>query len=349
MIKLSAIGDWMSDNVGTLLAGLLNVVIIVAVAVVLRFLAGRLIDQFTNRMVSSHARLSQSSSKMANRVLKQASTARAERQRQRAQTIASVLKSMATALIIGVAFVMVLSQLGINVAPILASAGVLGLAIGFGAQSLVQDFLAGIFMMSEDQYGVGDVIDTGDAVGTVEAVTLRTTKIRDLNGGLWHVRNGEILRVCNMNQDWANVVVELPLDSSVDLERATHVIQDGIDAFADHTDVTDKLLERPDISGVVAIGNGATTVRVIARTQPGEQWALDRMLRGQIKRSLDRHGIPIAHPGYMRQAPAWRSDRLRAALPGLQHRYSRFAWSRTVARWGGWDLNPRPTDYENCP
>lgn len=228
--------------------------------------------------------------------MRTASTSRTERQRQRAETIASVLKSVSTFVILGIAFVTILSQLGINIGPILASAGVVGLAIGFGAQSLVQDFLAGIFMMLEDQYGVGDVVDVGDAVGTVEAVTLRTTKIRDLNGGLWHVRNGEILRVCNMNQDWANAVVELPLDYSVDVDEAKAVIQRSIDAFADEPEQAGKLIGRPEISGVVSIGNGAVTVRILAMTQPGEQWGLGRELRARLKGALDSAGIRVAYP-----------------------------------------------------
>ena len=110
---------------------------------------------------------------------------------------------------------MMLSELGVNVAPIIASAGILGIALGFGAQSLVKDFLSGIFMIFEDQYGVGDVVDLGEAIGTVEAVSLRVTRLRDVNGTVWYVRNGEILRVGNMSQNWARTV----LDVGVGLQR----------------------------------------------------------------------------------------------------------------------------------
>ncbi|WP_199431965.1 mechanosensitive ion channel family protein [Qaidamihabitans albus] len=244
------ITEWFDDNSSALISGVLNIVIIIVVALLLRAILGRVIDQLARRMVSSRERLTKA---RPSRIVKSAGTARAERQRQRqrqrAQTIASVLKSVATLVVFGIAFVTILSQVGINIGPILASAGVVGLAIGFGAQSVVQDFLSGLFMMTEDQYGVGDVIDAGDAVGTVEAVTLRITKIRDLNGGLWHVRNGEIQRVCDMNQDWANAVVELPLDYSVDVANAKQVIQHSIDEFADDPEVAPKIIKRPDIAG----------------------------------------------------------------------------------------------------
>lgn len=300
--QANAFTNWFSDNAGAFISGLINIVIIVVFAAILRALAGRLIDQLAKRMISSHERLNNAKAKAKSRgkngptVVQATETARAERQRQRATTIASVLKSVATFLIFGIAFVTILGQLGISIGPILASAGVVGLAIGFGAQSLVQDFLSGIFMMTEDQYGVGDVIDVGDAVGTVESVTLRITKIRDLNGGLWHVRNGEIQRVCNMNQDWANAVIELPVAYSVDIDKAKESIQQGIDTFATDPEVAPKILERPDISGVTSIGNGAVTIRVLVKTQPGEQWGLGRALRAQLKQRFDQDGIKVAHP-----------------------------------------------------
>ncbi|RBM19198.1 mechanosensitive ion channel protein MscS [Prauserella sp. PE36] len=288
------VANWFNENSSALISGAINIAIVIVVAVILRALVGRVIDQLARRMVSSRERLHRT--KMATRIVKSADQARRERQRQRAETIASVLKSVATFVIFGIAFVTILGQVGINIGPIIASAGVVGLAIGFGAQSLVQDFLSGMFMMMEDQYGVGDVIDAGDAVGTVEAVTLRITKIRDLNGGLWHVRNGEIMRVCNMNQDWANAVVELPLDYTVDIDHAKDVIQRSIDEFAEHPAYAPKILERPDINGVVGIGNGAVTVRVLVTTQPGEQWSLGRALREHLKSGMDEAGVKVAYP-----------------------------------------------------
>ncbi|NHD16184.1 mechanosensitive ion channel family protein [Actinopolyspora sp. BKK1] len=290
--------NWFTENSGAFVSGIINILIILLVALVFRAVTGRVITHGVRRMVSSHQRINQATSKAGNLVTRQSNSSEnaGQRQQQRAQTIGSVLRSVASSVIFGVAFVMILGEFGINLGPILASAGVLGLAIGFGAQSLVQDFLAGIFMMIEDQYGVGDVVDTGDAVGTVESVTLRITKIRDLNGGLWYVRNGEIMRVCNMNQDWANAVVEIPLDYSVDIAHAERVIESAIDDFAAEDEFKSKILEKPDLSGVIGIGNGSVTVRIIVKVKPGEQWALGRALRGRLKSRFDAEGVRVAYP-----------------------------------------------------
>ncbi|PRW62804.1 mechanosensitive ion channel family protein [Actinopolyspora mortivallis] len=295
---VDSVGNWFTENSGAFVSGLVNILIILLVAVVFRAVMGRVITHGVRRMVSSHQRINQATAKAGHLVTRQATDAEhtGQRQQQRAQTIGSVLRSVASSVIFGVAFVMILGEFGINLGPILASAGVLGLAIGFGAQSLVQDFLSGIFMMIEDQYGVGDVIDAGDAVGTVESVTLRITKIRDLNGGLWYVRNGEIMRVCNMNQDWANAVVEIPLDYSVDIAHAERVIETTIDEFAAEEEFRSKILEKPDLSGVIGIGNGSVTVRIIVKVKPGEQWALGRALRGRLKSRFDAEGVRVAYP-----------------------------------------------------
>lgn len=296
LAQAGPIVDWFSQHAGMIVSSTINIVIIIVVALVARAVIGRLITMMIKRMVTSQGKLSAATSKARAKVLKSSETSPAERQHQRAETIGTVLKSIASIVIFGIAALTILAEFGINLGPILATAGVLGLAIGFGAQSLVQDFLAGMFMMIEDQYGVGDTIDAGEAIGTVEAVTLRVTRIRDLNGGLWHVRNGEILRVCNMNQDWANAVIDLPLDYSEDVSRAEEVIQRSIDEFADNPDVASRIIERPDLNGVVGIGNGAVTIRVLVTTKPGEQWAIGRELRAQLKRSLDRENINVAQP-----------------------------------------------------
>ncbi|GAA3763899.1 mechanosensitive ion channel family protein [Salinactinospora qingdaonensis] len=286
--------DWVTSNTGAFITGSINIVIIVVLALVARVIVGRLITHVVRRMVDSHQRMS----KMAGAVgvLGDGKESKANRQQARAQTLSSVLRSIASFVIFGVAFMMLLAEFGINLGPILASAGVLGLAIGFGAQALVQDFLSGTFMMIEDQYGVGDVVDVGDAVGTVEEVGLRITKVRDLSGGLWYIRNGEITRVCNMNQDWANAIIDFPLDYSVDISLAKEVIERSISEFTEDPEFSDKLMERPEINGIVGVGDGAMTVRVMAKTQPGEQWALGRALRAHLKQSFDAANVQVAHP-----------------------------------------------------
>ncbi|GAA4891846.1 mechanosensitive ion channel family protein [Streptomonospora salina] len=286
--------SWFAENSGAFISGAIKIALILIIALVLRAIAGRLVSQAVKRMAASHQRIG--NGKLANGVLAKGEGHKNERQEQRTETISSVLRSVASVVIVGIAVVMILGELGINLGPILMSAGVLGLAIGFGAQSLVQDFLSGVFMLIEDQYGVGDVVDVGDAVGTVEEVTLRVTKIRDLSGGLWYVRNGEIVRVCNMNQGWARAVVEIPLDARVDVANATEVVESSLDTFAELPEPAQQLLERPTAEGVVGISNGAVVFRIMAKTKPGEQWSLDRRLRGHLKRDFDRAGIRLAYP-----------------------------------------------------
>ena len=148
------------------------------------------------------------------------------RRAQRAETIGAVLRSVVAIVIWSIAVLTVLETLGVNLAPLIAGAGIVGVALGFGAQSLVRDFLSGIFMLIEDQFGVGDVIDTGVATGTVEGVSLRTTRLRDVDGVVWHVPNGDILRVGNKSQQWARAVVDVAVAYDADTGAATEVIRE---------------------------------------------------------------------------------------------------------------------------
>ncbi|MFC7342914.1 mechanosensitive ion channel family protein [Saccharopolyspora griseoalba] len=299
LAQFNPIVTWFTTNASNFISGLINIAIILVIAFLARAVLGRLITQLIKRIVSSQQKIGAAKTKASRVVMKSngdSEAHRQERQEQRAKTIGAVLRSIASFLIFGVAFMMILSEFGINLGPILASAGVLGLAIGFGAQSLVQDFLSGLFMMVEDQFGVGDVVDVGDAVGTVEAMTMRVTKIRDLDGNLWHVRNGEIMRVCNMNQDWANAVIEIPLDYSVDLPKAKDSMEAALGEFAGDPEFQSQILEKPEVNGVVGIGNGAVTMRVIIKTKPGAQWAIGRAARAQLKQRFDQEGIKVANP-----------------------------------------------------
>lgn len=298
-LVIGPIIDWFVARSGDFISALVNVVVIALVAVVARAVAGKVILRLVRRIVQSNAKIERAKTAAASKLVAKPAAdngVRKQRQEMRAETIGSVLGSIASFAIFGVAFLMILGEFGISLGPVLASAGVVGLAIGFGAQSLVQDFLSGLFLMSEDQLGVGDVVDVGDAVGTVEVMTLRITKIRDLDGNLWYVRNGEILRVCNMNQDWANAVIEVPLDYLVDVEAAKRVMEECLQEFADDPEYAPQLLDKPEVSGVTAIGNGAVTIRSIIKTKPGAQWAIGRSARAWIKQRLDQEGIRVAMP-----------------------------------------------------
>ena len=216
-----------------------------------------------------------------------------ERRRQRADALASVLRSTASLTVLGIAFVMILGDVGIDITPVLASAGVLGLALGFGAQSLVQDFLAGTFMLMEDQYGVGDVITVGNITGTVEAVSLRITRVRDVNGVVWHIRNGTIRQAGNESHGWARAVVDFPVPYSSDVARVREVIQEAATAMWEEPVWREVILERPEIWGVQDLSLDSIVLRVTARTSPMRQWAAAREMRERLMSALMDAGLVV--------------------------------------------------------
>jgi len=215
------------------------------------------------------------------------------RRAQRAKTMGSLLNSVITGLLFAVIGTMMLSEVGVNIAPIIASAGILGIALGFGAQSLVKDFLSGVFMIFEDQYGVGDVVDVGEATGTVEAVTLRVTRLRDLNGTVWYVPNGEILRVGNMSQNWSRAVLDVSVGYGEDLARVTRVLREVAHELWEDDDFKDLIIEEPEVTGVEMLAADSVNLRVLIKTRPLEQWAVAREMRQRIKSRFDHEGIEI--------------------------------------------------------
>ncbi len=215
------------------------------------------------------------------------------RRAQRAQTMGSLLKSVITGLLVAVIGTMMLSEIGVNIAPIIASAGILGIALGFGAQSLVKDFLSGVFMIFEDQYGVGDVVDVGEAIGTVEAVTLRVTRLRDLSGVVWYVPNGEILRVGNMSQNWSRAVLDVSVGYGEDLTRVKRVLREVAHDLWEDDDFKDLIIEEPEVTGVEMLAADSVNLRVLIKTRPLEQWAVAREMRQRIKARFDHEGIEI--------------------------------------------------------
>jgi moderate conductance mechanosensitive channel len=218
----------------------------------------------------------------------------ATRRVQRAQTMGSLLKSIITGVVVAVVATMMLSEIGVNIAPIIASAGIVGVALGFGAQSLVKDFLSGIFMIFEDQYGVGDVVDLGEASGTVEAVSLRVTRLRDVNGTVWYVRNGEILRVGNMSQNWARTVLDVTVGYNEDLVRVRQVLQEVAHDLWEDDEFHGLVIEEPEVWGVESLGVDGIVVRVTLKTAPMEQWGIARAMRERIKARFQHEGINLA-------------------------------------------------------
>src|SRR4051794_1203315 len=286
------VGDW-------LLHSGLPILCILLAAALIRWVANRLISRIIRRTIES--RLAERlEGHRATRVLARATGALHERRRQRTETLGAVLRSLVTTVIFGVAFVMILEELGLPIAPLLASAGVAGVALGFGAQSLVKDFLSGVFMLVEDQYGVGDVIDTGEAIGTVEDVTLRVTRLRDGNGVVWYVRNGEIVRIGNRSQGWSTAIVDLPVAYTEDIERVQGIIRETLQVMNEDPVWHARLVELPVVAGIEQITGTTVTVRVIAKCEPNENLAVQREIRERVKAAFDAHGVkaPVTFPPY---------------------------------------------------
>lgn len=216
---------------------------------------------------------------------------------QRAKTLGTLLKSITSGVIAAVVLTMMLAVVGLNIGPILASAGILGVALGFGSQTLVKDFLSGIFLIFEDQYGVGDVVDMGDGLsGTVEAVSLRVTRIRDTNGTVWYQRNGELLRVGNMSQNWARSVLDVEVSAREDLTRVRRVLTEVLHDLWQDEEFDKVIIEEPEIWGIQAITPDAITLRVTLKTAPMEQWRVARVARERIKARFDHEGIQAPFP-----------------------------------------------------
>jgi len=228
----------------------------------------------------------------------------AERRQQRVRALGSVLRSAASVTIFSIAGVVILGDLGINLAPLLASAGVVGIAIGFGAQNLVRDYLAGVFMLVEDQYGVGDVITVGDATGTVETVTLRITRMRDVNGIVWHIRNGAIEKVGNESQGWARAVIDFPVPYAADLGTIRTILANAAESMWNEPVWRAVMLEKPEVWGAQEVTPAKVTMRIVVKTAPLRQWEVERETRARVKAALDAAGIHPAGDGPAADAAA---------------------------------------------
>jgi small-conductance mechanosensitive channel len=282
---------WLADTGLYLLVKPFRIVLIIVAALILRYVTHRLV----RRLIRGDAKPERAGlwRPLRERMptsLQEATGLRSERRRQRAEALSSVLQSIASVSIFAVATMLVLGELGVQLAPLIASAGVAGVALGFGAQNLVKDFIAGLFMLLEDQYGVGDVIDVGEASGTVEAVGLRITTIRDGRGVLWYIRNGEIVRVGNRSQGWALVVVDVPIGFA-GVEEATSVLRSAASALAEDPEYAPDLLEAPAVLGVEQITVDGAVVRTTMKTASEKQWSLARELRRRLTEALESAGI----------------------------------------------------------
>ncbi|HEX3788338.1 MAG TPA: mechanosensitive ion channel family protein [Pseudonocardiaceae bacterium] len=281
--------SWLAESANWLVAKPLKIIIILVFALVARFLAQRLIDRMTRDRGKAPSIL---------RPLRERSPSTlgplmSERRSQRAKTIGSVLKSIVALCIWGIACIWILGEFGFNLTPIIASAGVVGVAVGFGAQNLVKDFLSGIFMLLEDQYGVGDVIDVGSTSGTVEAVGLRVTTLRDSSGTVWYVRNGGISKVGNSSQGFAVAVVDVPLNYVSDIDRALEVLERSANRATSVEPLSEYVIEEPKVLGVQSLSSEGAILRVTVKVRPAKQWATQRELRREMMAAFVAEGLEV--------------------------------------------------------
>ncbi len=294
----------LAEIIGWVVERPLRIVLILLVAWIAKKIIHKLIERAVDRLVRQSEADTEEQMESAGKldISSVASKAilriqeRQVRSSQRIATIAAVLKSLATAAILAVAFLLCLSELSIDLAPLIAGAGIAGLAVGFGAQSLVRDFLAGIFILIEDQFGVGDVVDVGDTSGVIEKVSLRTTTLRDVNGVVWTVPNGEIHRTANHSQIWSRAILDIGVSYDTDIDHASEIMKRVADELwrENRSDAT--ILEEPAVWGVQELGNDAVVIRLVVKTDPSEQWAVGRILRARIKYAFDAEGIEIPFP-----------------------------------------------------
>lgn len=275
--------DWWLQSAGP---SILRLAIIIALGVAFRSLLVRA----SNRLIARVANKQEAEAEGADSATMEIENLRRV---QRTKTLGSLFNNIITIVVMGITVLLVLAEFGFNLGPLIAGAGIAGVAIGFGAQSLVEDFLSGIFILMEDQYGVGDVVDVGDATGTVEEVQLRVTKVRAIDGSLWFVRNGQILRVGNMSQDFSKSVLDIGIGYGSDIVRAREVLDAVAHEYATDPRTASEVLEEPTVLGVQELGADSVVLRLMITTRPGQHWAVSRALLERIKIAFDENGIEI--------------------------------------------------------
>jgi small-conductance mechanosensitive channel len=288
----------------------LRILFVIVVALVVRAVANRVINRLTERAATTTLPVAAIRPAIRRRrtqapppaedtaALSAAAVAAAgtERHEQRARALGSILRSGVSIVVFGVAALTILGDLGVNLTPLLLSTTVLGVALGFGAQNLVRDYLSGILMLVEDHYGVGDTINTKDATGTVEAMTLLTTRLRDVNGVVWHIRNGTIESVGNESQGWSRAVIDYPVPYEEDLTRIRALMEQAANSMFRERGWRKLMLEKPEVWGAQELSGKEVTMRIVAKTAPMRQWEVARELRARVKAALDAAGVVPAGP-----------------------------------------------------
>jgi len=271
-----------------------RIAFVLVLALFVRAIVHRVINKVTERAAT--ATLAVTPNGRAHRAAATVQMTGTERREQRARALGSILRSAVSVIVFGIAALTILGILGFNLAPLLASTAVLGVALGFGAQNLVRDYLAGLLMLVEDHYGVGDTINAGVATGTVEAMSLLTTRLRDVNGVVWHIRNGTIDSVGNESQGWSRAVIDYPVPYGEDLGRIRALMEQAAESLYREGGWKQLMLEKPEVWGAQELSSKEVTMRLVAKTTPMRQWEVARELRARVKAALDEAGVQPAGP-----------------------------------------------------
>jgi small conductance mechanosensitive channel len=287
---LAEISNWLVDRP-------LRIVLTLLIAWIVARLARRWIKRAVSRIVAPSTspveRLGRLGIDMPARL---APTVVDPRRESRAASISLVLENTVVVAIWTIALISVFGTVGIELGALIAGAGIAGVALGFGAQSLVKDCIAGLFMLAEDQYGIGDVVDLGEAVGVVEEISLRVTVLRGIDGTVWHVPNGVVQRVGNMSQLWSVAVLDVDVAYETDLVRARELLHAAATEVCEREEFVAHVLEAPNVLGVETLGADGVTLRLTVKVEPGTQWNLQRAMREHVKTVFDRERIEIPFP-----------------------------------------------------
>jgi moderate conductance mechanosensitive channel len=298
--RLGPIGPTVAETGEDVLIALGKALVILALAWVASRVLRRLIKRFIRGLATKGLeRLGRLSEKAP---LSGTAPIDLSRMQMRTETLVAVLSSITSFVVWGIAIVTILGSIGIELGPLIASAGIAGVALGFGAQNLVKDFLSGMFILMEDQYGIGDVVDLRDSIGTpgangtVEGISLRTTRLRDVEGVVWHVPNGEIRTAGNKSQQWARSLLDVSVAYDTDVQQACALLKQVADELWQDPEFGPDIIDEPEVWGLERIGPSELVLRMVIKVQPARQWAVNRELRVRIKRAFDDAGIEIPFP-----------------------------------------------------
>lgn len=256
----------------------LKVVFILIGAFLVRHFAGAVIDRIVRKAIVS----------------KKGLTPEAEKKRE--DTLIGVFEGAVKVVVWAVAILMAVSELGINIGPLLAGAGILGLAVGFGAQYVIRDFFTGLFIILENQYRVGDVVKIGEITGTVESINLRMSVLRDIDGTVHHIPNGEIKIASNLSKEFARVNLKIGVAYNSDIEKVIESVNQVGQEMAKDPEWKDKILKAPEFVRIDDFADSAIVIKILGETKPSEQWSVLGELRKRIKIAFDKQGIEIPFP-----------------------------------------------------